>query len=143
MYGVIIVPPINCLFCKRKQWELYMLHLSNITDVHFFLNLVFWLCHLGLFFHVSYNIEENISSYLSCSEVHEYPTRTQSNIFLKKWKYWRTQNNFEYVAIKLFKSIPIYNRNIDDNDKFKIKIKNVLLNNLLYNVSEFYVLKWM
>ena len=39
-------------------------------------------------------------------------------------------------------SIPIYFRNIDDNDKFKIKIKNILFKNPFYNVSEFHELKW-
>ena len=28
--------------------------------------------------------KENVNSYLLCSEVHEYPTRNQSNIYLKK-----------------------------------------------------------
>ena len=87
-------------------------------------------------------VKENINSYLLCSEVHEYPTRNQSNIYLRKCKYSSTQNNFEYVAIKLFNSIPMYYRNMDDTEKFKIKIKNVLLKNPLYNVSEFYDLKW-
>ena len=36
----------------------------------------------------------------------------------------------------------MYYRNMDDTEKFKIKIKNVLLKNPLYNVSEFYDLKW-
>ena len=57
-----------------------------------------------------------------------------------KCKYSSTQNNFEYVAINLFNSIPMYYRNMDDTEKFKIKI--VLLKNPLYNVSEFYDLKW-
>ena len=59
-------------------------------------------------------------------EVHEYQTRNQSNIYLKKCKFSSTQNNFEYIAVKLFNSTQIYFRNIDNNDKFKIKIKNVL-----------------
>ena len=33
------------------------------------------------------------------SGAHEYPTRNQSNIYLKKCKYSSTQNNFEYVWI--------------------------------------------
>ena len=36
----------------------------------------------------------------------------------------------------------MYYRNMDDTEKFKIKIKNVLLKNPLYNVFEFYDLKW-
>ena len=67
---------------------------------------------------------------------------TKVTIYLKKCKYSSTQNNFEHVAIKLFNSIPMYYRNMDDTEKFKIKIKNVLLKNPLYNVSEFYDLKW-
>ena len=51
-------------------------------------------------------------------------------------------NGERIVIYKLFSSIPMYYRNMDDTEKFKIKIKNVLLKNPLYNVSEFYDLKW-
>ena len=45
------------------------------------------------------------------------------------------------LQLNYLNSIPMYYRNMDDTEKFKIKIKNVLLKNPLY-VSEFYDLKW-
>ena len=82
-------------------------------------------------------IKENINSYNMHSEVHQYMTRNNNNICLKKCKFTSTQKKFETVAIKLYNSLPIHYKNLNTNSLHH-KLKQILITNPLYEVGEFY-----
>ena len=82
-------------------------------------------------------IKENINLYNMHSEVHQYMTRNNNNICLKKCKFTSTQKNFETVAIKLYNSLPINYKNLNTSSLLH-KLKQILITNPLYEVGEFY-----
>ena len=53
------------------------------------------------------HVRKNISCFTICSQIHEYTTRNNSNIYINRCKYTATQKSFEFISIQLYNSIPI------------------------------------
>lgn len=86
-------------------------------------------------------VKENIDDYQICTNIHSYPTRNCSNIYIRKCKYSRTTNSFVYISVQLFNSLPQEVKNLSIS-VFARKVKATLRANPLYSVDEFYNLEW-
>lgn len=85
-------------------------------------------------------VRNNINKFSICSQIHGYPTRNNSNIYIDKCKYTVTQNSFEIVSVNLFNSLPDNIRNLPIQT-FRRVVRARLRANPLYAVDEFYQFK--
>ena len=87
-------------------------------------------------------VRQNMNSFSLCSNVHNYPTRCNNNIYIPKCKFSKTMNNFSHKSLNIFNSLPQNLQNLPIS-LFKTRIKTTLKANPLYSVDDIFNFNWV
>lgn len=79
----------------------------------------------------------NRQSYRVHGEVHGHNTRHRNNLVPTHYRLARCQNGPNYWGIKFFNHLPVHLRELPAQ-KFKAKVKQILIKNAFYSLSEFF-----
>uniref|UniRef100_A0A1B6KI47 Reverse transcriptase domain-containing protein n=1 Tax=Graphocephala atropunctata TaxID=36148 RepID=A0A1B6KI47_9HEMI len=82
-------------------------------------------------------VKENINKLNDSTSVHNFNTRYKNNLSTKRCMYTSTQNSFEYMGIKMYNVLPDNIKKLPYNN-FKSAVKSLLVENCLYEVSEYF-----
>lgn len=82
-------------------------------------------------------VKDNIESFSTFNATHLYNTRYNNNLRANLCRTSTSKNSFNEVGIKLYNAIPEYMKVLDTN-KFKISVKNMLLDLCVYQLNEFF-----
>lgn len=82
-------------------------------------------------------VKKNHNNYVLCSEIHQYPTRSNNNIYINKCTYSTVQKSYECISCQLFNILPLKIKNLSFSI-FRRTIRSALIRYPLYNVMEFY-----
>lgn len=88
-------------------------------------------------YHCLMYVKSNSECFKNHADLHSHLTRNRDNIILPTHRLHITHKSFIYVALKLYNCMPIEIRNLTSN-KFKIKVKHILMKISPYNLDEFY-----
>lgn len=85
------------------------------------------------------HIADNFDSFLPITEVHNYNTRNNKNLFTPTTSLSLFQKGSYFTAIKIFNSLPSQMKELIHSNKklFKCKVKSLLLDNTFYTVNEY------
>ena len=86
-------------------------------------------------------VKNNIENFTVCTNLHNYPTRNNLNLYIDRCKYSTTQNSFVIISLKLFNSVPLNIRELS-LETFKRRVRETLKTVPLYSVDEFYHVQW-
>jgi hypothetical protein len=82
-------------------------------------------------------------SFLSNSEIHDLNTRYKHNLHFPTTNLSLVQKGVLYSGIKIFNHLPAHIKSFSkDIKKFKHKLKDLLLEQKLYSLEEFYQIKF-
>lgn len=82
-------------------------------------------------------MKENCHLYDSLGCMHNYTTRNKDSVSYFRCNYTKTQRSFYYMSIKFHNALPLSVKQLPIN-KFKKWLSNVLTNNCLYKIEEFF-----
>ncbi len=82
-------------------------------------------------------VHSNLEKFEFNSEVHNYNTRNRNSIRTHFLRYSKSQKNWYCISTKLYNFLPSQIKNLT-HEKFKSKLKNILIAECLYRVDEFY-----
>jgi hypothetical protein len=82
-------------------------------------------------------VKDNINSFPITNDVHNYNTRSRSNIFVDRCRLGKVLNCFPHTGIRFFNHLPLNVRSLP-RPKFVRILKSWLLENPMYSVSEFF-----
>lgn len=85
--------------------------------------------------------KDNINTLQLNSDIHNYGTRHCELIRKSHYNYSKTTKSFHCTSINLFNKLPKSIAHLNPN-KFKIKIKHILIKNCFYSLEEYYTHKF-
>jgi hypothetical protein len=84
-------------------------------------------------------ITKNKEQFFPNSHIHLINTRHNNNLYIPATNLTIYQKGVYYSGIKIFNHLPTTIKNLsDDKNKFRIALKNFLLNNSFYNLEEYF-----
>ena len=86
-------------------------------------------------------VKNIIDNFTVCTNLHNYSTRNNLNLYVDGCKYSTTQNSFVIISLKLFNSLPLNIRELSF-ETFKRRVRETLKAVPLYSVEEFYHVQW-
>ena len=78
-------------------------------------------------------VKKNIAGFKSHSDIHNYPTRNNNNIYMKIYKYSTIQNSFENVSVNLYNKLPPNLKRLSYSTHRVVR--DQLVRNLIYNIE--------
>ena len=86
-------------------------------------------------------VKSNVNNFTTCNTLHKYPTRHNTDLYLNKCNFTLTQKSFLNQSLKFYNFLPVDVRNFSPK-LFKRKVAGILRTNPLYNIDEFYEIKF-
>ena len=86
-------------------------------------------------------MKSNVNNFTTCNTLHKYPTRHNTDLYLNKCNFTLTQKSFLNQSLKFYNFLPVDVRNLSPK-VFKRKVAGILKTNPLYNIDEFYEIKF-
>jgi hypothetical protein len=84
-------------------------------------------------------VTDNISSFKTNSEFHDFNTRGKNNLYLSQPRLSIYKNGVYYMGIKAFNHLPSYIKELSGNkNQFKNTLKNYLQLNSFYSLKDFF-----
>lgn len=84
------------------------------------------------------HIKQNLNTYQTHLDLHNYPTRTNTNLVPDFSRLERARNGTRYLAIKFYNLLPT-NIKVLGISQFKIKIKKYLMAKAFYSYEEYFI----
>lgn len=83
------------------------------------------------------NIKNNYNSLFDNQHQHNYTTRNKHNFLYPKHNLTLYERNSQYMGMKFFNKLPYSLQSLDDLNKFKTRLKEILLLKTYYSIEEF------
>lgn len=115
--------------CCLRQTESCREHFKNLR--------ILTLVNLYIF-RITIHIFRNKEKLTKHSDIHKYGTRQNNLYLLPIYNYNVTRKGTLYNGIKIFNHLPADLKLINSLNSFKRKLKHFLLNNVFYNLEEYY-----
>jgi hypothetical protein len=139
-YGIILwgnTPEAKSIFKIQKMALRAILKLNRSTPCkEYFIKIQILTVPALYIYQCLIHIKKNYNKFTTHSMIHQHYTRHKNAIVIPEHRLTATHNSFLCVAIKLYNVIPSYIQLLSLN-KFKVEIKNILLQQAPYTVEEF------
>ena len=140
-YGIILwgrLPGARDVFLIQKRVIRIMCGLNSRTHCKpYFIKLNIMTVYATYIYCALLHIKKNENSYIRILHNHDYSTRGNNNFVLNQLRIEKARSNPNYSGIAFFNVLPADIKLLGYNS-FKTKIRNLLIENCLYSVDDYF-----
>lgn len=144
-YGIVLWgSSSNCknLFILQKRAIRLICNVPNLTSCKpLFVQLRVLTLYSLYIFHLLCFVHGNLELFNINADFHSYNTRNKDCLRVQQYRYSSSQKNWFYFSIKLYNSLPTRIKSLP-NSEFKQTMKNVLIDECLYKMDDFFAICW-